>query len=114
VSGAQKHKKDSEVLNFFTLLGTTHLKAVHRTLMKLDPGVNFINTLARLFCTKVSSAAFLWLHLALLFLVDSSTAWVNFTNILERLFCSNSMRSFFAHKLGKRQKEQCIANSVPI
>ncbi len=44
-SGGQKRKKDSEVVNLFTLSGTTCVKAVRRTLMKLSPGVNFINIL---------------------------------------------------------------------
>jgi len=39
VRGAQKCKRDSEVVNLFTLLGTTHVKAVIRTLMKLSPSV---------------------------------------------------------------------------
>jgi hypothetical protein len=38
VRGAQKCKRDSEVINLFTLLGTTGVKAVCRTLMKLSPG----------------------------------------------------------------------------
>jgi len=35
--GAQKRKRDSEVVNLFTLSGITRLKAVRRTLMKLSP-----------------------------------------------------------------------------
>jgi hypothetical protein len=35
--GAQKRKKDSEVVNLFTLLGTSRVKAVRRTLKKLSP-----------------------------------------------------------------------------
>jgi hypothetical protein len=42
---AQKNKRDSEVVNLFTLLGTMWVKAVHRTLMKSNPLVNFINVL---------------------------------------------------------------------
>ena len=38
VRRAQKRKRDSEVANLFTLLETTGVKAVHRTLMKLTPG----------------------------------------------------------------------------
>ncbi len=45
----QKRKKDSEVVILFTLLGTTRVKAVLRTLMKLSPGVDFINVIRTAF-----------------------------------------------------------------
>jgi hypothetical protein len=45
--GAQKRKRNSEVVNLFTLLGTMCVKAVRKTLMKLSPSVNFINILAK-------------------------------------------------------------------
>ncbi len=41
--------------NIFTHLGSACVKAVCRMLMKLTPGVNFINIFEQLFCTKVFS-----------------------------------------------------------
>jgi hypothetical protein len=40
----------------FTLLGSTGAKAVHRTLMKLTPGVDFINILEAAFCPQIPKA----------------------------------------------------------
>jgi hypothetical protein len=37
--------KDSQAVNFFVLLGSAHIKAARGTLMKLTPGLNFINVL---------------------------------------------------------------------
>ncbi len=43
---SQKHKKDTDDLTIlFTLSGSMSAKAVHRTLMKLTPGVNFTHIL---------------------------------------------------------------------
>ncbi len=43
---SQVHKKrQSSQLCHLALLGPTSVKAVHRTLMKLTPGINFINSL---------------------------------------------------------------------
>jgi len=38
-------KKTVKLSVFFTLLGSASAKATHRTLIKLTPGVNFINML---------------------------------------------------------------------
>ncbi len=37
------------LLYFFTLLGSTHVEAAQRALVKLTPGVNFINVLRTAF-----------------------------------------------------------------
>ena len=42
-------KKTVKLSIFFTLLGSTGVKAVRRMLMKLSPGVNFINVLRAAF-----------------------------------------------------------------
>ncbi len=42
---SQKHKKTHDSAVFFSLLGSTSTKAVRRMLMKLTPGVNFIDIL---------------------------------------------------------------------
>jgi len=39
----QSVRTQSSCQNLFTLLGSTHIKAVHRTLMKSTPGVDFTN-----------------------------------------------------------------------
>jgi len=46
--GAQKRKRDSEVVNLFMLLGTKRVKAVRRTLMKLSPGDALLLTLGKI------------------------------------------------------------------
>jgi len=52
----QSVRTQSSCQYLFTLLGSTNVKAVHRKLMKLSPGVNFINIFHEsIFCTKVSS-----------------------------------------------------------
>jgi len=43
VCRSQKHKKYSQVIGHFELLGSTWVKAFSKTLMKLTTGVNFIN-----------------------------------------------------------------------
>jgi hypothetical protein len=52
---SQKQKKIQLSHKYiFTLLGSLSIKAVRRTLMKLSPGVNFINMLnAKLLCAKM-------------------------------------------------------------
>jgi len=42
---SQSVRTQSSHQYLFTLLGSTHVKAVHRILIKLSPGVNFINIL---------------------------------------------------------------------
>jgi len=46
---SQKRKKDSQVVNLFTLLRSTSIKAARIMLVKLTPGVNFINILCTAF-----------------------------------------------------------------
>jgi len=42
---SRKRKKIDDFTVFFTLLSSAHVKAALKTLMKLTPGVNFINML---------------------------------------------------------------------
>jgi len=44
----------SPMFELFTLLGSTSVKAVRRTFMKLSPGVNFINILSAFLFKSVS------------------------------------------------------------
>jgi len=44
-----KSIKKTVKLSIFMLLGSTSVKAVHKTLMKLNPGVNFTNILREAF-----------------------------------------------------------------
>jgi len=54
---SQKHKKDSQVVNlFFTLLGSTSIKAAHKMLVKLTPGVDFTKVLRAVFANKYSKS----------------------------------------------------------
>jgi len=46
---SQKHKSQSSCQYLFSLLGSAHVKAVRRTLMKLSPWFNFINMLTCIF-----------------------------------------------------------------
>jgi len=46
---SQKHKKCSQVVSLFALLGSAHVKAVRKMLVKLTRGVNFINILLKAF-----------------------------------------------------------------
>jgi len=60
--GFQKRKKTNALAAFFTLLDSARVKAVHRMLMKLSQGVNFINILCAHFLYKVLHTAFFYLH----------------------------------------------------
>ncbi len=51
-------KKTDDLTVFFTLLGSTSVKAVPRTLMKLSPGVNFNDVLRAGFSLKLFEAFF--------------------------------------------------------
>jgi len=51
---SQKHKKTESLTEYFAPLGSAHVKAAHRTLMKLTPGVDFTNVFARVFRTCFS------------------------------------------------------------
>ncbi len=53
-----RRRKKILMTNFFTLSGSMSVKVVHRTLMKLNLGVNFINIFCALFRTK----ALFWLE----------------------------------------------------
>ncbi len=50
----QKRKKTVDLTVFFTLLSSVSVKAVSRTLMKLNLGVNFINVLHSAFALYVN------------------------------------------------------------
>jgi len=57
ISNAQQNKVKSSVL--FALLGSGHVKAEHKMLMKSTPGVKFTNNYIRVaFCAKVFCAVF--------------------------------------------------------
>jgi len=45
VRGAQKSKKDSQVVSLLALLGSARAKAAHKKLVKLTLGVDFTNIL---------------------------------------------------------------------
>ncbi len=51
-------KKIENLTVFFMLLGSERVKVVHRTLMKLSSGVNFINILYANFSYKSASRSF--------------------------------------------------------
>jgi len=55
--GAQKFKKDSQVISLFMLSGSTSVKAVRRTLMKLTAGVHvFQESILRSFKAGMSNS----------------------------------------------------------
>jgi hypothetical protein len=45
----QKHKSTNDLTVFFVMLGSARVKALGKTLVKLTPGVNFINV----FCARI-------------------------------------------------------------
>jgi len=47
VRRSQEHKKDSQVISQFTLLGSVHAKSAREMMVKLTPVVNFTNSLAK-------------------------------------------------------------------
>jgi len=60
--GAQKRKKDSQVINLFTLLGSARAKAVHKysMLVKLTPGPIHFKALPRLVTLSESMGERVW------------------------------------------------------
>jgi len=51
VRGAQKHKKDSQVISLFTLLGLTCAKAARKHVGEIDPWCQFHQHSLSSFCT---------------------------------------------------------------
>ncbi len=56
-------KKDTQVVNFFALLGSVPVKAARKTLMKLTPGVRSKMIIFESLLTKLLGGSKKWLNL---------------------------------------------------